>query len=483
MVATTSTSSPTASASTTMVAPQSLQKLWRDGQRVSTLCIMCGILLIYVVVSTANFLTWFPPDQKDQHNPMSSLEDDFRIQRHRISGKRDQSQSPVALAKKARWKKQQEIDEALDENLQSPTPSKTLPFSLQDRDHSPPFSIFYNVYFPPDQGQEGLQRSVGIVREQMEQVGVSYAASFSNKPVTVFYNSIGRAQDHNRTLMSHICADEHNILCIHMEHFEEGFEKVTLQKVYDYCHYLPETENPRITYMHNKGSYHMRGGLANSDRQHLTMAITHQDCLNPPDASCNACGLLFYTVWSMIFPGNFWTSQCNHIRKLHSPAVFDDKMKAMMDTKRSRIRENPLYEDITPNSTGWAQVYAKDRYTATHWIGSHPSLQPCDLTTEALEAWYVPRANPMGDFSWGMIPRPTQKSVLNNYALGNLFKWYQLYNQGPPDNSWLWRSFPDGQKWKDVNAALGNRTVDDTLRTERMRQLAASRLTGGVGVR
>lgn len=111
-------------------------------------------------------------------------------------------------------------------------------------------------------------------------------------------------------------------------------------------------------------------------------------------------------------------------------------------------------------------------FIPTHWVGSHPSLVPCDMSDKGLDYWYQEGPKPESDFGWGMIPRPTQKSYLSNMVLGNLFKMYELYGEGPPDDSWLWRSFPDGQRWKQVHAILGNRTVEETLGTERAKQVA-----------
>jgi hypothetical protein len=96
---------------------------------------------------------------------------------------------------------------------------------------------------------------------------------------------------------------------------------------------------------------------------------------------------------------------------------------------------------------------------------------PCDLTEDSLDDWWwVNRQE--SDFSWGMIPRPTQKSHLHNKLLGNLFKWYNLYNEAPGDDSWAWRSFPDGAQWKAAVAQFGNRTVEITLEMERKKALS-----------
>jgi hypothetical protein len=58
--------------------------------------------------------------------------------------------------------------------------------------------------------------------------------------------------------------------------------------------------------------------------------------------------------------------------------------------------------------------------------------------------------------------------------LGNLFKWFTLYNAAPSDDSYAWRVFPDGEQWRQAVKVLGNRTVDIILEKQRKRELASS---------
>jgi hypothetical protein len=58
--------------------------------------------------------------------------------------------------------------------------------------------------------------------------------------------------------------------------------------------------------------------------------------------------------------------------------------------------------------------------------------------------------------------------------LGNIFKWFTLYNAAPSDDSYAWRVFPDGEKWRQAVKVFGNRTVDVILEKEKKRQLASS---------
>jgi hypothetical protein len=170
-----------------------------------------------------------------------------------------------------------------------------------DVETSPGFVIFYNVYIPTSEEEADVQRGLRIFEEQIQQVRDSYAASIPGKPVTVFYNTIGKAV--NKTFFDGICSLDDSLICKHMAHYDEGDEGLTEQAVWDFCK-MEEHSQHRAVYIHSKGSYH--GWEANDFwRRHSTMAVTSQECLNPPDKSCNICGLQFYPVWNIFFPGNF----------------------------------------------------------------------------------------------------------------------------------------------------------------------------------
>jgi hypothetical protein len=173
-------------------------------------------------------------------------------------------------------------------------------FSVQDPVTSPPFAIFYNVFISTNSDKEALEQSLAIVDDQMGQVGASYAASHRNKPVNVFFNTIGKRGVLDNAYMALVCSDRSNMRCIHMDHYDEGHEEVTLQRVYDYCQTHQEP-GQQVVYMHNKGSFHPVGN--HWWRRHMTLAVTDEKCLNPANNTCNTCGLVFFGVWAMMYPG------------------------------------------------------------------------------------------------------------------------------------------------------------------------------------
>jgi hypothetical protein len=463
---------------------------------VSATIVVCGILLFYGVVSNGTFL-FGSHDGGDR----DAVKEEEALLFEVSDGMSMSSSSAVAavdsLSSNVRMStgtgRGQPVSFAQSRNISlAVSPEAALMFSSAEEEKEeasslsrPPFAIFYNVFIPDDQGEDGVSRSLSIVKEQMDQVGNSYAGSFSTS-VTVYYNTIGMAGALNETFMTQVCSVQNNIKCVHMKHYKEAFEEVTLQKLSEYCHYHDHDDDDnnngvhrRVVYMHNKGSYEHHAGLNDVWRRHLTTAVTSELCLKPPDDSCNVCGLTFHSLFLLIFPGNFFAADCNYVRKLIPPASFNSKMASLLALRQQKIAENQQYSHVFPNIPKFEKV-TQGRYAPTHWIGSSPLLNPCTLTPEDLKKWFVER-NALADFSWSLLPRTDPDVELDSFRKqqynvigGNLFKYFTLYNMAPPDDSWAWRWFPDGQKWKEAVAKYGNRTVDvvtasETERLEKMK--------------
>jgi hypothetical protein len=347
-----------------------------------------------------------------------------------------------------------------------------------------------------DQGEKGKIRALRIVQEQMHQIGQSYATSF-DQPVRLYYNTIGMpgiltAAD----MQSNLCIPNH-IDCVHLQHYQQAFEEFTLQRLHDYCHAVPHDDDSnkedssdpqnhqnkqphRVVYLHNKGSYHdWQNGENTRWRRHLTAAVTTRECLEPIDRSCSVCGLVFYGAWALLFPGNVWTADCAYVRRLPSPPTFFAAMDDVFTQRQNKMRENPRFAMAFPDVDG-IDSHGAGRYAQEHWIGSHPSLNPCDLTADPLDDWRHQERSP-SEFSWSMFPRPAQlNDPSTDYdqpplIAGNLFKWFTLYHRAPADDSWVWKWFPYGERYRKAVKLYGNRTFDVmvTQEIERFRTMHA----------
>ena len=337
-------------------------------------------------------------------------------------------------------------------------------FPLDEK--SPPFAIFYHIYIPHGKDDNDIDKAIKIVDQQLRQVGQSFAASLPDKTLTVFYNTVG-LDLLNATIMDDICWKRHKIRCQHVAHYEKAYEEKTLKSVFDFCN---AHEDMRVVYMHSKGSYH--GSARNHRlRQRMVEAVTSEMCLKPPDESCNLCGLRFSAMRGLFFPGNFWTAKCDYVNRLLSPEDYKAKLTDVVkDAQLMKVRRQ-LVMKLLPESPA---TLGLDRYASEFWVGSHPSIIPCDVSkTEDFKYWLKKHRNTGAEFEWSMAPR--HKAIMSNRKIraredlrlreynllaGNIFRWQRLYGEFPESSSWIWRWFPDGDKWHYAVQKYGSKAVE-----------------------
>lgn len=377
-------------------------------------------------------------------------------------------------------------------------------FSSLSSSSSPPWAVFYNVFVPPDpinststldpysssSSKPTPEQARKIIREQLGQISKSYAAqAYSNLTLHVFYNSIGSPLD--PAWMKRVCAGNraqkrnsyngalkcHNIR--HYPHDMNIFEEVTLQRAWDYCHAFPQH---KIIYLHSKGSYNSRGGRNHFWRRHMTHAVTHQQCLervfssSMADSSCDMCGLVFNPLPWIHYSGNFFTAECRYIRKLLPLPTYRKQMALLAhQITRPYANASRLLFQLFPDKDAYLGL---ERYASEHWPGSHPSLRACDLSKiREINFWKTERApstepGQVLDTSamqqwlkWSRAPRETEASGLDlvpksyrddisqrmreyYFLAGHTLKWTFLYNDLPSPDSWVWKFYPDGERWK-----------------------------------
>jgi len=191
--------------------------------------------------------------------------------------------------------------------------------SLQNEVHQEtPIGLFYNIYLPPN-NPEGIEHSYSIIEEQMEQVGLESGLS-GRDGVTLRYVTIG--EPFNDEFMNNLC-EKYGLNCVHVQHYDEGYEMLTEQKIVDYCN---EEENltHTVSYIHNKGSLHDGGEGQNDFRRVLTKEALSKDCIDLLDSQCNVCGNNFKSVWGPTYVGNMWSGKGNSL-KTHAYIDADDK--------------------------------------------------------------------------------------------------------------------------------------------------------------
>jgi hypothetical protein len=161
---------------------------------------MCGILLYYGLVSNATFLSWSLEDDGVETDVV--MEETALL--HEISdtmvssSAASSSSSPNNDMNNGSTGREQAVSEntglrrvemADDFTISAKTtrkislavsPEAALLFSKETKQSQspPPFEIFYDVFIRNNQGESGVLRSLSIVKEQMDQVGNSYAGKF-----------------------------------------------------------------------------------------------------------------------------------------------------------------------------------------------------------------------------------------------------------------------------------------------------------------
>jgi len=305
-------------------------------------------------------------------------------------------------------------------------------------------SIFYNVYLHSSQ----MHRVLDIVAEQLDQVKESSTCSSIGGPdgsCVLYYNTIGRnlvfVRKYAVWRIQRFCTVR-GLRCVHMNHYDNAFEEVTLQSLYDYCHQVEDAPGPdsaggdgrnaytyadaKVVYLHNKGSYNPAGVEQNGYwRRYLTHAALRDECVNPPPliegngtaassvGTCNVCGLDFWPIWSPFFPGNMWTARCSYVAKLLPPVGLERRFQQLYDKVREYQEAKKFNEGyLGLDSNMWPPIadrFGLERYSSEHWIGSHPALMPCDMSNmradHNLWAEHGDERSIEKDMQWSVAPR------------------------------------------------------------------------------
>lgn len=134
--------------------------------------------------------------------------------------------------------------------------------------------------------------------------------------------------------------------------------------------------------------------------------------------------------------GNMWQARCEYVAKLHDPRTFGSAMTAVAARPVRGAPPQPMLQSCR----------GAGRFSAEHWIHSHPDVQPCDLYTDPAFTWnYSPL--PEGDFTKVLQPAPRydlSAYIKNEIPCGQagqlrqerLDEYAALYGGAKPPASW-----------------------------------------------
>lgn len=314
-----------------------------------------------------------------------------------------------------------------------------VPFQTDPR----PRAIFYNIYIP---NAEKNYRAMGIIKEQLAEKRNSRLLDSAE----LFYNVIG----HNATdEIQKECGNK----CHLIQYTEKGDEGLTLQALYDYCLEHPDT---LVTYLHDKGSLHPTPKNRHF-RTLLTKGAFSDSCqmigtknIDGDENSCNVCGARFSPFPHMHMAGNMWTSTCSYIQKLIPPNQFGDKMENLMTAVMQQAKDPSIPK---PTFQQYEDEYfvGRNRFAMEHWLGSHPSVKPCDVYPGEYLCGYIdlPKSTDTWIPALEKAPRfPVsifeKRSAKGSWFCGQarLLEFQHLYGERPPADSFVWTFYSEAFK-------------------------------------
>jgi hypothetical protein len=265
--------------------------------------------------------------------------------------------------------------------------------------------VFYNM-FTSRTNRSDTERVRKLVSEQLASLGPEHQP--------VYMHSIGRRLHITNTTL--------------LKHHTEGSEMNTLQSLWEFC---KTNKEKKVVYLHSKGSFHPK---RDNDllRNLMTQGALSKDCANLP-TSCNVCSSRFSPFPHPHFPGNMFLARCDYVRQLIEPSQFPARMKHVPGVYNETVE--------------WK--YGSGRFSSEHWIGSAPSMKPCDLYTSAQFTWGysgLPSAvDVKTDFK--LLPAPRfpmlayktmRKTGYWATQLHRLEEYRILYNETPDESWWGW---------------------------------------------
>jgi hypothetical protein len=182
-------------------------------------------------------------------------------------------------------------------------------------------------------------------------------------------------------------------------------------------------------------------------------------------------------------PGNFWSAKCSYVRKLLRPSHYQTLHDHLLKTTYIPLCDQGKMIALKRFLMG------ASRWAMEMWIGSHPTVKPCYLSSEpSIKHWQIADRNLTQEFNFSMFPRPNhdirtlfansepryvnynanlndESHRMRDYNLlgGLIMRWRLNYGEQPSDSSWMWSYYPDGQIWKKGLEDHGAEKVFDVL--------------------
>ena len=344
--------------------------------------------------------------------------------------------------------------------------------------------IFYHLYIP-DNATGGVDKALSVLHEQIHQLGTSYLTNQTEFDVVLYFNTVGNLVPNLLSMMDNLCQEAAVASCQHLNHIPAGtYEEVTHASMQSYCQRQPITTayDAPLLYFHSKGAFRDHRGKQKQWRRNMLAAIAGPQCTSAMTNStgrsldtCNVCGLNFLPVWQMIMAGNFFFTKCSYVRKLVDPVVYKREMIRVTEPLGSLGFSMNVFEPK-------CDALGASRWSPELWISSHPGVVPCDLGRQSPDFVFYQKDGSLEklaasgkselDFAprhsfragWRRLVRKAHFDPWSDYSLlpGVLYRHLEIYQQLPPDSSWIWEWFPGGNLWRNYLSETIS-VVDDNV--------------------
>jgi hypothetical protein len=372
------------------------------------------------------------------------------------------------------------------------------------------FAVFHHISTGADPA---------VLREQLR-LSQNAAQQLSQR-VPVFYSVVGNSSiesNISETEIDSICRDgNHDLIdCRVLPHFQVSYEGETLRHLHGYCKQYPESS---VAYVQSVLPLYLNTQITEPTERHnllmhLSRAALSRECIESVSiqdknaSTCNTCGLVFYKLWTLFYPGNMFVSTCEYVNGLLPPDTFEERMVKHVESSLVSRLYQYLQSHVfpgPPQSKGafarlgsWAEIdrmelWGLDRFSVDFWLGSHPNLNPCDvsgLPEQNLTYWrQLPAtADPgKGQFSnrseFGpsvlapthgdgapvyfdrsayeqTLADPQSRLLEITFLAGHVSRWYHLYGAVPHASSRIWSWFPDSDTWKEATMNYGKGAIE-----------------------
>ena len=291
--------------------------------------------------------------------------------------------------------------------------------------------VFYNLFIHNQSDSSRVRR---LVEEQFNEFLPIH------KPIYV--NSIGASLDFN-SVNDHLPLNTTSHPIELLGAYDTATEHVTLKHIWNYCR-SPENRNRKVVYLHSKGS-HTSTPENDKLRRFITAGTLSRECANMPQDKCNVCSSRFSPIPHPHTSGNMWLAGCDYITKLLDPETFEQAMNSQASSS------NPNLQPCN----------GRGRYSAEHWILSHPSVKPCDLYTKETFTWNYEGMPTVQEFRQNIQLAPFPRFPLETYLKPHskicpfrgtllsfrLNEYDGLYKMKPPSDWWGFGFFKSDNGW------------------------------------